>query len=162
MANILRWSYKNRPNRKNNQRSRVVIVSPEGDVLLYAFSLIKLCSSNIAEYKALIIELQIGEELGVKYLEVYRYSRLVINQVRGEYEVRNKDLISYYRAIIAWTEKFKGLYINHIPRKDNMHVDALTSLVATLALPPKVEQKVLVARRNLYHPKYALEINMAI
>lgn len=50
-------------------------------------------------------------------------------------------------------------YIDYIPLKNNTHADVLKSLVATLALPPKVEQKVLVASRNLYHPKQALEIN---
>lgn len=35
----------------------------------------------------------------------------------------------------------------------------LTFLATTLALPSKLEQKVLVASRNLYHSKQALEIN---
>lgn len=42
-----------------------------------------------------------------------------------------------------------------------MYTYALVSLAATLALPPKVEQKILVVSRNLYHLEYALEINKA-
>lgn len=47
-----------------------------------------------------------------------------------------------------------------MPRKNSTHADTLASLVATLALPPKVGQKVFVAIWSLYHPKQTLEINM--
>lgn len=38
----------------------------KSDVLPYAYSLIEPCSNNVAEYNALIIGLQIVEEMGVK------------------------------------------------------------------------------------------------
>lgn len=95
--------------------------------------------------------------MGMKYLEVYGDSKLIINQVKGEYEIRNEDLIPYYWATIACTEKFKWFYINHILWKDNTHANTLASLAATLSLPLKLEQKELVASRNLYLPEHALE-----
>lgn len=76
----------------------------------------------MVEYNALIIGLKIAEALGVKYLESYGNSKLVITQIKGEYEIRNKDLVLYHRAIIAWVNKFMGFYIKHMPRKDNAHV----------------------------------------
>lgn len=44
-------------------------------------------------------------------------------------------------------------------KKDNTHADVLAFLAATLVLPLKVEQKILVASRNLYYLKQASEIN---
>lgn len=54
-------------------------------------------------------------------------------------------LIPYHRAIVSLAKNFHGYYIDYVPQKDIMHVDALASLVATLALPLKVGQKVFVA-----------------
>lgn len=40
-----------------------------------------------------------------------------------------------------------------------MHNEALASLAATLALSPKVEEKVLDYNQNLCHPEHDLKIN---
>ena len=53
----------------------------------FAFSLTKLCFNNVLEYNALLIGMQLAEEIGVKNLEAYGDSKLIVNQVRGEYEV---------------------------------------------------------------------------
>ena len=39
----------------------------------------QLCSNNMAEYQALILGLQMALEMGVKDLDVYGDSQLVIN-----------------------------------------------------------------------------------
>lgn len=52
-----------------------------------------------------------------------------------------------------------GFYIDYIPKKDNTHANALAHLASTLALQPKVGQKVLMASPSLHYPKQALEIN---
>lgn len=127
-------------------------------MLLYAYSLTEPYSNNMAENNALIIRLQRINEMGEKYLEAYGNSKLIISQVKGEYDVKNKDLVPYHQATIPWAEKFTGFYIDFISRKDNTHAEAVASLVATLALSPKLKQKVLVTSRTLYHPKEALVI----
>ena len=84
----------------------VVLISPQNYVLPRAFSLTEPCTNNVAEYNALLIGMQLAQELGVKYLEAYGDSQLIVNQVRGEYEVRNEDLIPYHEAAIKLAEKF--------------------------------------------------------
>jgi len=39
-------------------------------------------------------------EMGVCYLEAYGDSKLIINQVKGEYEIRHEDLLPYHHAVI--------------------------------------------------------------
>jgi len=56
-------------------------------------------------------------------------------------------------------ERFRNFYIDHVPLKQNTHVDTLTSLIASLALPAKVIEKVLVYSNDLYCPKFTLEDN---
>ena len=65
----------------------VVLISPQNYVIPRAFSLTEPCTNNVAEYNALLIGMQLAKEIGVKYLEAYGDSKLVVNQVRGKYKV---------------------------------------------------------------------------
>jgi len=59
----------------------VVLVSSQNYVIPHAFSLIKSCSNNIAEYNVLLIRMQIVDEIGVKNFKAYGDSKLTINQI---------------------------------------------------------------------------------
>ena len=61
--------------------------------------------------------MQLVEEIGVKHLEAYSDSTLIVNQVCREYEVWHEDLVPYHNATINMAEKFKSFYINHIPHQ---------------------------------------------
>ncbi|XP_020249430.1 uncharacterized protein LOC109826820 [Asparagus officinalis] len=99
---------------------------------------------------------QMAEELNIQYLEAYGDSQLIVNQVLGEYEVRNEDLILYHFAALKLAQNFEGFFIGHVPRARNAYADALASLATSLALSPKAETKILVAGRDLCHPKFPL------
>jgi len=94
----------------------VVLVSPQNYVIPRAFSLTEPCSNNVAEYNALLIGMQIADEIGVKNLEVYGDSKLIVSQFRREYEVRHEDLVLYYNATIHMAKRFINFFIDHIPR----------------------------------------------
>ena len=79
--------------------------------------------------------MQIVDEIGIKNLKAYGDSKLIINHVRGDYEVRHEDLVPYYNATIHMALRFKNFYIDHVPRQQNAHANALASLAASLALP---------------------------
>ena len=117
----------------------VVFISPQNHVLPSVFSLTESYSNNVAEYNALLIGLQLAHEMGVHYLEAYCDSKLIIIQVKGEYEVRHKDLVPYYHAIIKMANLFDGFYIGHVSRSQNTRADALAALATTLALPVDTE-----------------------
>ena len=51
--------------------------------------------------------MQLAKVIGVKNLEAYGDSKLIVNQVRGEYEVQHEDLISYHIATINVAENSK-------------------------------------------------------
>jgi len=60
--------------------------------------------------------MQIADDIGVKNLEAYGDSKLIVNQVRGEYEVRHEDLVPDHNAIVYMAERFRNFYIDHVPR----------------------------------------------
>ena len=51
----------------------------------------------MAEYQALILGLQMVIKMGIKDLDVYSDSQLVINQLLKELGVKKDDLISYHK-----------------------------------------------------------------
>ena len=122
-----------------------------------AVSLTEPCSNNVAEYNALLIGMQLADEIGVKNIEAYGDSKLIVNQVRGEYEVRHEDLVPYYNATVHMAERFINFYIDHVPHWQNAHADALASLAASLAIPAGVVEKILVYSHDLYCPRIAFE-----
>ena len=96
--------------------------------------------------------------MGVRYLEAYGDSKLIINQVKREYEVQHEDLIPYHHATIKFADSFDGLYISHVSCLQNTKANALTALAATLALPADTTYRLTEATYHLFCPNYSLEI----
>jgi len=71
--------------RSNAAGAGVVFISPETHVLTYSFVLTQVCSNNMDEYQALILGLQMATEMGIKDLDIYGDSQLVIKQLLEEY-----------------------------------------------------------------------------
>jgi len=65
-------------------RAGIYFISPLGDKLRYVLRLHLLASNNIAEYEAALHSLRIAIELGVKCLQVYNDSTLMINQLNKD------------------------------------------------------------------------------
>jgi len=56
-------------------------------------------------------------------------------------------------------ERFRNFYIDHIPRQQNAHADALASFAASFTLPAGAAEKILVYIYNLYCPRFSFEDN---
>ncbi|XP_020270748.1 uncharacterized protein LOC109845913 [Asparagus officinalis] len=131
----------------------VVFTSPHNYVLPRAFSLTEPCTNNVVEYNALLIGFELAKELGIKRLEAYGDSQLIVKQVTGEYEVRNDDLIPLHRAAIKLMGSFESFHIEHVLRSKNTHTDTLASLAANMAQPLGTSQWVTVASRSSFDRK---------
>ena len=82
-----------------------------------ALSLAESCSNNVPKYSALLTRMQHVEEIGIKHLEAYGDSKLIVNQVHKECEIWHEDLVPYHKRNLNLAEKFKSFYINHVPRQ---------------------------------------------
>lgn len=76
--------------------AEVVLVSPRDDVLPYSFTLTKLCN-NMAKYQTLIVHLQMTTGMGIKDLDVYGDSQLIIKQLLENFGEQKDDLIPYQK-----------------------------------------------------------------
>ncbi|CAN6561920.1 unnamed protein product [Malus baccata var. baccata] len=77
----------------------IVIINPQGVHHYYSFLLdYQGNTNNQAEYEALIIGLEILIELGAMKVEVFGDSKLIVNQLNGEYKCRHITMAGYYLA----------------------------------------------------------------
>src|SRR3954464_6236154 len=128
----------------------IALFSPHHHVIPRAFTLTKPCSNNVAEYNALFISMKIAHGLGIRNLEAYGDSQLIVCQVQGLYAVRKPNLIPYYEATMQLAQKFKNFYVEHLPRRQNTHANALASLATSLALPPGAIEKIWIYTHDFF------------
>ena len=79
----------------------------------------------MAEYEALVQGLQKALGLGIRHLLVSGDSELVVNQIRGKYEVHNPRLKQYHRRAKELIERFLSFNIQAVPRAANHVADTL-------------------------------------
>ncbi|XP_074296887.1 uncharacterized protein LOC141627548 [Silene latifolia] len=139
--------YFNGAARRDGAGAGVVFISPQNHVMPYSFTLTQFCSNNVAEYQALILGLQMAIEIGVRDMDIYEDSQLVISQVLDEYEVRKEDLIPYHRQALQLLNQLDSINIGHVPRSANKLADALSNLAATLVLGAEESMQVPVCNR---------------
>lgn len=75
--------------------------------------------------------LEIAMAIGFLRLKVFSDSQLVACQISSEYEARGEQMIKYQQFTRNLMEEFMKVYIELVPRADNMQDDALPRL-ATL------------------------------
>ncbi|KAK2972910.1 hypothetical protein RJ640_026662 [Escallonia rubra] len=73
-------------------------------------------------------------ELRIPSLGVSGDSKLVINQLLKEYEVKKEDRVSYFRYDTNLINKFDSVELEHVPREENRMANALANIATTLAL----------------------------
>ena len=92
-------------------------------------------TNNMAEYEALILGLQIIENLGGKRILIMGYSELVIKQVNGDYSIHNTRLARYRDAAIDLCDDLLECKFATIPRKQNLQAHCLATFASTCSLP---------------------------
>jgi ribonuclease HI/ASC-1-like (ASCH) protein len=101
------------------------VVLDEYNRLLHADNkYLGLTTNNQAEYHALIQGMEWCIKQQIPTLHVYLDSLLVVNQLKGIFKVKNRDLWSLYESAKELTTKFREFKITHVPRELNKLADA--------------------------------------
>ncbi|XP_050897915.1 uncharacterized protein LOC127104803 [Lathyrus oleraceus] len=107
---------------------RRVITSPTSFHVPFTSRICFDCTNNMVEYEACIYGIEPAIDMRIKILEVYGDSALVINQVNGNWETRNENLIPYKEHVLKLIPYFDQITFEHIPREENHLADALATL----------------------------------
>ncbi|MDQ3947499.1 MAG: ribonuclease HI family protein [Thermoproteota archaeon] len=98
-------------------------------------------TNNVAEYTALVKALQwlLENNLGSSKIEVKSDSKLIVNQLTGDYKVKARRIISLYKQVLLLKSKFQDIQIKWVPREKNKEADTLTNKAYNKALQENPE-----------------------
>lgn len=102
-----------------------VVLARPGLPVVEEADTIGTASNNVAEYTALVEGLTLATELGVKTLQVFSDSELMVKQMNGEYKVKNDDLRSLYEKACALRRGFERVTLAHVRREQNKRADQI-------------------------------------
>jgi len=83
-------------------------------------------TNNFAEYMALIFALTEALSLGQKKCQVFSDSKLLCEQIKGSFKVKNKNIYALFILAKKIISQFKDFNIAHIDREENKEADKLS------------------------------------
>ena len=88
-----------RPAMKKVGGTRVVLISPEREILKYIVRLQFLETNNETKYEALLTGMSLAKVLEAYNLIVQADSQLIIGQVKGDYEAKEERMQKYLKIV---------------------------------------------------------------
>jgi ribonuclease HI len=104
-----------------------VASAPDGGELAERSAYLGEATNNVAEYRALLLGLELARELGARRVEVVNDSELVARQVGGEYKVKNARLRPLYLEAMRALREFDGWAVRSVRREQNERADELVN-----------------------------------
>jgi ribonuclease HI len=104
-----------------------VVQEPGGGVLEERGERIGRATNNVAEYKALLLGIEMASALGAKELDLVGDSELIVKQVKGEYKVKDATMRELHAEVKKALGGFDGWSIRHVRREHNAEADRLVN-----------------------------------
>ena len=104
-----------------------VAATPEGEPLAERNAAIGDATNNVAEYRALLLGLDLARELGATEVEIVNDSELVARQIGGEYKVKHAGLKPLYQEAMRALRDFDGWAVRSVRREQNTRADELVN-----------------------------------
>jgi ribonuclease HI len=104
-----------------------VATTADGDVLAERNAFIGEATNNVAEYRALLLGLELARELGAREVEVVNDSELVARQIGGEYKVKHAGLKPLYADAMRSLREFDRWAVRAVRREENSRADELVN-----------------------------------
>jgi ribonuclease HI len=107
----------------------VFITSVDGSITERRFKYLGIATNNIAEYTGGLLGVQRGIELGATEIELRADSKLMIEQLSGNYKVKNPELKKIWLQIHDMLSNWWGkIVFIHVYREDNREADRLSNV----------------------------------
>jgi len=85
-------------------------------------------TNNVAEYNGLLAALTWAAERGHARVHIKSDSLLLVEQMNGNYRVKNEGLLPLYREARHLVARVGQVTFEHIPREKNKEADKLSNL----------------------------------
>lgn len=103
--------------------SGYVLMDMQNNVLETNGEYLHITTNNQAEYHSLRLGLERARQLGAETVHVFMDSMLVINQMKGIFKVKNKELLAVHQVVKGMLGDFKHVDFTHVPRELNKLAD---------------------------------------
>ena len=87
-----------------------------------------LATNNEVEYEGILTGLRLGKALRATNLLIPNDSKLVIGQIKGDYEVKEERMQKYVRLTRHLAQEFDKVEFAQIPKSQNMTADEVSKL----------------------------------
>ncbi|MGE0043449.1 MAG: ribonuclease HI family protein [Vicinamibacterales bacterium] len=89
---------------------------------------IGVATNNVAEYNGLLAALGWAADRGHTRVHIKADSQLLVEQMNGNYRVKNEGLVPLYREALHLVARIGHVTFEHIPREKNTEADRLSNL----------------------------------
>ncbi|XP_075657669.1 uncharacterized protein LOC142627684 [Castanea sativa] len=142
---------------QNGSGIGVLLISPIRTYILFSSRLNFLATKNATEYEACIMGLRAALSLGVKELEVYGDSALIISKIQKKLKIKEERLMPYHECLRKWAAKFNKIQYQYVPRMQNQIADALATMASMIDGPKENETRSIVVEQK-EEPTYCMTI----
>ena len=111
-----------------------VATAPDGHVLAEESAYIGESTNNVAEYRALLLGLELARRLGASDVRVACDSELVARQIGGQYKVKHPGLRPLHREAMEALRGFDRWSVRSVRREQNERADELVNAALDAAV----------------------------
>jgi ribonuclease HI len=102
-----------------------VVTDPAGNELAERAETIGNATNNIAEYRALLLGIELAKKLGADEVEFVGDSKLIVEQVKGNWKVKQDHLRPLHTQVRDALRGLPNWTIRHVRRGENERADEL-------------------------------------
>lgn len=106
-----------------------VIMNNDEAVVFEGGKYLGITTNNQAEYQAVCLALEKAKELGAREIDFRLDSLLVVNQLSGIYQIKNRDLWPVHARIKELTNAFHRVSFRHVKREFNKLADGMVNKI---------------------------------
>lgn len=104
-----------------------VVTAPDGALLAERGDYIGEATNNVAEYRAVLLGLELARELGAREVELVNDSELVARQIGGQYKVKHPGLRPLFAETMRQLREFDRWSVRNVRREANERADQLVN-----------------------------------
>jgi ribonuclease HI len=98
-----------------------------GEVIDERGETIGRATNNVAEYRALLLGIEMAAAQGASEVELVGDSELIVRQVKGEYKVKDATMKELHAQVKRALTGFDSWSIRHVRREHNAEADRLVN-----------------------------------
>lgn len=104
-----------------------VLYDDAGNVLDRRGEYLGRATNNTAEYRGVLLGLELARRHGLREIRLRLDSELVVRQLTGQYRVRHPELLGLWDEVKRQLRAFTVWDVAHIPREQNAAADKLVN-----------------------------------